>query len=1060
MMGLILAFVGVAKADVVTIGEGTGTTYYFPIDNYFNYSCTQQIYFAEELGTAGTINAISFYYNYGTAYTTPNITMYMKNVSRSEFSSTTDYEPLALGDIVWSGDIAPTAAGWYTFTLDTPFQYDGTSNLLVAFFDGTSGYPGTSYNWRQTTSPGSAYMALRYYSDSYCPDPYNLGSYSGSKMRYTYRSNVQIDITPGGGMEDKLHVKYVNADEEEVIDSLNLGVRPAGCWMEPFAFTMYSEGPNYTVTVLDFTPSDGMFVVEGEELPFQVAPNADVELTMGTNTTQEGVIERQFVAITEGNRAAHIWPIVVEMYAPETPDVWELACEEATSFPFTEMPASAHSMTLHNDYTLPFPEIPEGYDAVYKLTLDQDQMVSAEVTYGDNGKVALYAEDFYGEGGPMATNNYTGIGLGGAVASPFEAQIGEGTSTTGYFPFYTLYNYSIATALYTAAELQEAGVTTAPMSSLSWYATNAPGYAQQGITIWMANVDDVAAPSVSPLATGMTKVYTGSCTPEIGWNEFAFNEGSFAWDGTSNVLILCQRLNGTWNSTVYWQADNVGFNGMSYLYSDYTVYDVETTTYSMTTSAYRPNIIMTANGRSRDELTYDFESGMQGWTTIDADGDGFNWMLGSELMGTGYGHNGSSDVVLSQSYSNNYGALTPDNYLVSPQVNLGGSIHFYACAQDADWAAEHFGVAVSTTSNTNASAFTTIQEWTMAAKGTGAPTDHTRSGSRAQGTWYEYTVDLSAYSGMGYVAIRHFNCTDMFYLDVDDITIGEPGKGLDNNRAFSHYRVYRTNCYNDGPYTLDNTVVLACELHDTIYIDVEWADLAPGVYKWGVGCVYVGNRGEEIESEITWTEPTIVEGPVRDEPVIDTLQEPRESEIVWSNCLDKDMYLDHVTVNVLLNSADSPEGTVVALTNLNEYEQMQYPVEPVTLDGSGFYAWPTFRRGEYAVSVRLDGYEPIFDTVSIWQNTDLRYVMTEILYGTGNIYVSRTGWAMWGGAYMPNGNGNGNGTATSATGGCYACGPVNPVRPNRMSQCSNCGTTCVSNNNLCPRCGSTMTNLN
>ena len=135
MMTLLLAFIGVAKADVVTIGEGTGTTYYFPIDNYFNYSCTQQIYTADEIGTAGTINAVSFYYNYGTAYTASNVTMYMKNVSRSTFSSTTDCEALSLGDIVWTGSIAPTAAGWYTFTLDTPFEYNGTDNLLVAFFD-------------------------------------------------------------------------------------------------------------------------------------------------------------------------------------------------------------------------------------------------------------------------------------------------------------------------------------------------------------------------------------------------------------------------------------------------------------------------------------------------------------------------------------------------------------------------------------------------------------------------------------------------------------------------------------------------------------------------------------------------------------------------------------------------------------------------------------------------------------------------------------------------------------------------------------------------------------
>ena len=52
-----------------------------------------------------------------------------------------------------------------------------------------------------------------------------------------------------------------------------------------------------------------------------------------------------------------------------------------------------------------------------------------------------------------------------------------------------------------------------------------------------------------------------------------------------------------------------------------------------------------------------------------------------------------------------------------------------------------------------------------------------------------------------------------------------------------------------------------------------------------------------------------------------------------------------------------------------------------------------------------------------------------------------------------------NGTTTSATGGCYSCGPVNQVRSARLSQCSNCGTTCAGGSTLCPRCGSAMTNL-
>ena len=194
LLVLLMTAASGAWAEEVTIGDGTGTTYYFPIDNFYNYSCTEEIYTADEIGTKGTINAISFYYNYGTPYEDSNVKMFMKHVKRSAFTSTTDCEPLSETDLVWTGSIAPTEAGWYTFTLDTPFEYNGTDNLLVAFFDGTSGHHETDYTWRQTTSPGEANMALRYYSDSYVPDPYNLSNYSGSKLRYSYRANIKLDI--------------------------------------------------------------------------------------------------------------------------------------------------------------------------------------------------------------------------------------------------------------------------------------------------------------------------------------------------------------------------------------------------------------------------------------------------------------------------------------------------------------------------------------------------------------------------------------------------------------------------------------------------------------------------------------------------------------------------------------------------------------------------------------------------------------------------------------------------------------------------------------------------
>ena len=191
--------------------------------------------------------------------------------------------------------------------------------------------------------------------------------------------------------------------------------------------------------------------------------------------------------------------------------------------------------------------------------------------------------------------------------------------------------------------------------------------------------------------------------------------------------------------------------------------------------------------KNRD-LTLDFEDGTFGdWTTIDADGDGAVWyvLLNSQTESDLPGHDGSDGHATSASYQN--AALYPDNYLVSPQVALGGILTFWACAQDASWAAEHFGVAVSVAGNTSASDFTTIWEEDMTSKKSGGASvsvkkvatesnkEISRDGTRAQGTWYEYTVDLGAYNGLeGYVAIRHFDCTDMFRLNVDDITISDP----------------------------------------------------------------------------------------------------------------------------------------------------------------------------------------------------------------------------------------------------------------------------------------------
>ena len=131
------------------------------------------------------------------------------------------------------------------------------------------------------------------------------------------------------------------------------------------------------------------------------------------------------------------------------------------------------------------------------------------------------------------------------------------------------------------------------------------------------------------------------------------------------------------------------------------------------------------------------------------------------------------------------------------------------------------------------------------------------------------------------------------------------------------------------------------------------------------------------------------------------VQLPRESQIVWSNPMAKDLLLTNgaVNVTVTLNSGDSPEGTVVSFNNLNQNEQTHHPVADVVLDGSGYYAWDMFRKGEYEVTISKEGYETVTEYVSIYESIALQYQLEEIMTEISDLYVSRTGWATWSGPY-------------------------------------------------------------
>ena len=166
---------------------------------------------------------------------------------------------------------------------------------------------------------------------------------------------------------------------------------------------------------------------------------------------------------------------------------------------------------------------------------------------------------------------------------------------------------------------------------------------------------------------------------------------------------------------------------------------------------YKPN--------TAQQFTWGFENEEEiaGWRLYDADGDGYNWRIDNNASNA---HSGNASIVSDSYYS---GVRTPDNWLFSPVVPLNGTLTFWSKNYSLNYL-DHFVVyaAVGDADDVdvdNLEAFVPVSDVITPA-----------------GTWEQYTIDLSQFEGaMGRFAFRHFDCSDLWRVYVDDITLYVPG---------------------------------------------------------------------------------------------------------------------------------------------------------------------------------------------------------------------------------------------------------------------------------------------
>ena len=190
------------RLEGTLIGQGEATNNYLPSYSGYNYTLSQQIYTPIEIGEAGNITSIS-YFNGGTTKTR-TYDIYMVHTDKTTFENATDWITVSEADRVYSGSVTITQGYWTTIDLDTPFAYNGTSNLAIIVEDNTRS-KSSGMACRVFDSNGS--QAIRVCSNGINYDPYDPSGYNGT--RYSVKNQIILGFT-----SSQTFTKEINAYTE------------------------------------------------------------------------------------------------------------------------------------------------------------------------------------------------------------------------------------------------------------------------------------------------------------------------------------------------------------------------------------------------------------------------------------------------------------------------------------------------------------------------------------------------------------------------------------------------------------------------------------------------------------------------------------------------------------------------------------------------------------------------------------------------------------------------------------------------------------------------------
>ena len=173
----------------------------FPVDTYYSYGYSQQIFTSAEMGDEKTIYTLSFNYSGNeTEEVSRFVKVYMGHTQKSEYTSNYEFVDVTRLTKVYSGYMTiPAEESWVRIVLDEPFAYNGTDNLVLAVYDiSENSVPRRNFYCSETSVTENlsnfASYSINPYSDYFSGTRYDIRSNVRFGTEYVAPSEPEIDI--------------------------------------------------------------------------------------------------------------------------------------------------------------------------------------------------------------------------------------------------------------------------------------------------------------------------------------------------------------------------------------------------------------------------------------------------------------------------------------------------------------------------------------------------------------------------------------------------------------------------------------------------------------------------------------------------------------------------------------------------------------------------------------------------------------------------------------------------------------------------------------------------